>query len=102
MAKYVLTWKYTQGSAQENHQDVKKLLDTFAKWQQPVDQDWQQFVQRVDLQGGYAIIETDNPAGLHAEVAKFMTWSEFEVIPVLDIADSVALVQHGVEYRESV
>jgi hypothetical protein len=102
MAKYVLTWKYALTSAQENHQSVKKLLPTFAKWQQPTDQDWQQLVQRVDFQGGYAIIETDNPAGLHAEVAKFMTWSEFEVIPVVDIADSVPLMQGGVEYRESI
>src|ERR1700759_5040076 len=102
MAKYVLTWKYAQGTALAKHEDVKSLLAAFGKWEEPINQSWLEFVHRVDGQGGLAVIETDNPAGLLGEVVKFMTWAEFEVIPVLDVAISVPLVQRGVEYRESV
>lgn len=103
MAKYALNWKVRQaGSAQQNHEDAKKVLATFAKWQPPADQSWLQFLQRVDGQGGVAVIETDNPAGLLAEVAKFATWNEFEILPVVDIMDAVPLLNAGVEFRESI
>ena len=47
------------------------------------------------------MIETDNPAGLLAEVTKFVTWNEFEIVPVIDIVEGVALAAAGVDYRES-
>jgi hypothetical protein len=34
--------------------------------------------------------------------AKFSTWLEFEVAPVLDIADNVAVNAAGAEFRESI
>jgi hypothetical protein len=47
MAKYVVSWKTRAGgTAQQNHDDGKKLLDTFAKWQAPADQTYLQFVAR--------------------------------------------------------
>ena len=48
MTKYVSAAKNaTGGTAQQNHDDGKKLLDTFAKWQAPADQTFLQFVARV-------------------------------------------------------
>ena len=41
MAKYVVSWKVRAGgTAQQNHDGGKKLLDTFAKWQIPTDQNF--------------------------------------------------------------
>src|ERR1019366_3945254 len=72
MAKYLISWKARQnGTAQQNHDDVKKTLATFAKWQPRADQNFLQFVQRVDGQGGYAVVETDNPAGIGDGPSKF-------------------------------
>jgi hypothetical protein len=103
MAKYLISWKARQnGTAQQNHDDVKKTLATFAKWQPRADQNFLQFVQRVDGQGGYAVVETDNPAGIGDGPSKFATFNEFEVIPVIDIADGVAENAAGVEFRESI
>lgn len=103
MAKYVLSWKVRAGgTGQQNHDDSKKLLEAFAKWQMPSDQNFLQFLGRVDGQGGFAVVETNNPAGLNDGPSKFGTWLEFEVFPVLDIMDNVATLATGSDFRESV
>jgi len=61
-----------------------------------------QSLLRVDSQGGYAVVETDHPAGLIDGPSKFSTFNEFEVIPVVDIADGVTQLAAGVEFRESI
>ena len=103
MAKYVLNWKLRLGgTAQQNHDDGERLLATFQKWQPPADQNFLQFLARVDGQGGVAVIETDNPASLAAEIDKFSPWQEFEVIPVVDLVESMPLAVAAAEFRKSV
>ncbi len=103
MGKYLVTWKARQGaSAQQNHDDVKRLLDAFAKWQAPADETFHQFLLRLDGQGGYAVVETDSPEGLLDAPSKFGTWNEFEITPVIDIAEGVAVLATGAEFREAI
>jgi hypothetical protein len=103
MAKYLVTWRGRQsGTAQQNHDDGKKLLETFAQWQPPVDQTFLQFLARVDGQGGCAVIETDNPAALLDAPTKFGTWLEFEIVPVVDITDGVTALAAGAAFRETI
>jgi len=103
MAKFLVSWKVRSGgTAQQNHDDTKKLLDTFAKWQAPADQNFLQFLGRIDGEGGYAVVETDNPSGLADAPSKFGTWLEFEIVPVVDIMDDVAAIAAGIEFRESI
>ena len=103
MAKYHMSWKTrANGSAQQNHDDGKALLAAFGKWQAPADQNWIQFLNSLDGQGGFAVIETDNAAGLLAEVSKFSTWNEFTIVPVVDIGEGVTLGAAAAEFRESI
>jgi hypothetical protein len=103
MAKYLMSWKTrTGGSAQQNHDDGKSVLAAFAKWQTPADQTWSEFLSRIDGEGGFAVIETNNQAGLLDGVSKFVTWLEFEIIPVVDIMDGVTVLAAGAEFRESI
>jgi hypothetical protein len=103
MAKYVVSWTLrTNGTAQQNHEDGKKLLDTFAKWQAPADQNFLQFLSRVDGRGGFALIETDNVAGFADASTKFGPWLDYEIIPVVDIMDGVALLASAADFRESI
>jgi hypothetical protein len=103
MAKYVMSWKTRAGgSAQQNHDDGKSILSAFAKWQIPADQNYKEFLTRIDGEGGFAVIETDNQAGLMDGISKFLTWLEFDIVPVLDIMDGVAVLAAGAEFRESV
>jgi len=59
-------------------------------------------LSRVDGEGGFAVIETDNQAGLLDGVSKFLTWLEFDIVPVVDITDAVSVLAAGAEYRESI
>ncbi len=35
-------------------------------------------------------------------IAPFLPWLEYEIVPVMEIGDSVAVIASGVEFRESV
>jgi len=48
------------------------------------------------------VIETDNQAGLLDGVSKFLTWLEFDIVPVVDITDAVSVSAAGADYRESI
>ncbi len=103
MAKYLMSWKVrASGTAQQNHDDGKSILEAFAKWQTPADQKWSEFLSRVDGGGGFAVIETANQAGLMDGVSKFLTWLEFDIVPVIDIMEGVSNLAAGAEFRESV
>jgi len=78
------------------------IREMFAKWQAPADQKWSDFLARVDGEGGFAVIETANQAGLMDGVSKFVTWLEFEIVPAVDIMDGESALAAGTEFRESV
>ncbi len=59
-----------------------------------------QFVVRLGEFGGYAVVETDEPADLEYLTTVYAGFS-FTVEPVLDVMDAVAAETRGIEYRES-
>ena len=73
MAKYVVTWKARQGgTAQQNHDDAKKNLATFAKWTPPAGQDFQQFLARPSCVAAFGHYgeERENPRPVHLNRAR--------------------------------
>jgi hypothetical protein len=61
-----------------------------------------QFLQRVDAEGGFAVVETDNPNSLLSDCAKFSAWFVFHVHPVVDITDAVPILNEALDFRESI
>ena len=101
--KYVMTWTpRLSGCAEENEAATRRGLELFSKWQQPAGTTFHQFVARVDGTGGFAVVETDSPAELLDGTGKFSPLNEFQLYPVVDIADWVQAAQDGVEFRESI
>ncbi|HKP41220.1 DUF3303 domain-containing protein [Mycobacterium sp.] len=101
--KYVMTWTpRLNGSAEENEAATRRGLELFSKWQQPTSTTFHQFVGRVDGIGGFAVVETDNPADLLEGSAKFGPLNEFHLYPVVDVPDWMQAAQEGVEFRESI
>ena len=101
--KYLVSWTARAGgSAKDNEAAVKRSLDVFGKWSPPADSTFHQFVARLDGTGGYAIVETDNPASVAEGPAKFGTLFDFTVVPVIDIMESVAIGQDAIEFRDSI
>jgi hypothetical protein len=101
--KYVLAWtNRLTGSAKDNEASVRRGLELFSKWQPPASSTFHQFVGRLDGNGGFAVVETDNPADLLDGAAKFGTNNEFQLYPVVDISDWVQTLGQGVDFRESI
>ncbi|MBX7431821.1 DUF3303 domain-containing protein [Mycobacterium sp. Y57] len=101
--KYVLAWtNRLTGSATDNEASVRRGLELFSKWQPPASSTFHQFVGRLDGTGGFAVVETDNPADLLDGAGKFGTNNEFQLYPVVDIADWVQVLGQGVDFRESI
>ncbi|WP_137146293.1 DUF3303 domain-containing protein [Mycolicibacterium sp. CR10] len=101
--KYVMTWTpRLNGSAEENESTTRRGLQLFSKWKQPAGTTFHQFVSRVDGAGGYVVMETDNVADLLDGCGKFLPLNEFQIYPVVDIADWVRAGHEGLEFRESI
>jgi Domain of unknown function (DUF3303) len=101
--KYHVSWKVRAGgSAADNEAASARLLEVFSKWSPPSDATYHQFLGRLDGDGGFAVVETDNPASVLEGPAKFAPWLEFSVIPVLDIMETVPVLNDGIEFRKSV
>lgn len=101
--KYVVTWTYRfNGSAAENEEAVRRGLAVFSKWAPAETATYHQFVGRVDGVGGFAVIETDDIADLVDGPGKFGFIADYQVFPVVDIAEHIQGLQRGVEFRDSI
>ncbi len=99
----MVSWTFrSYGSATESEAAAKRLLEAYSKWTPPASATYHQFLGKVDGGGGYAVVETDNPMDLAETTAKFATFADWQIEPVLDIADAVGLAQAGIEFRESI
>jgi Protein of unknown function (DUF3303) len=101
--KYVVAFKPRfGGSAAENEAGVARLLEVFSKWAPADDLTFHQFVARVDGEGGFAVVESNDPASAARVIAKFTPFNEHTIYPVLDIEEAVGLLAEGVEWRKSI
>jgi muconolactone delta-isomerase len=77
------------------------VLELFQAWQMPESLTFRQFLVRVGEFGGYAVVETDDPAALHRAASTFAVF-RFRVEPVLDVTDAVAAESEAVAWRDAV
>jgi len=66
----------------------------------PASITFHQFLVRLGEFGGYAVIESDEPADLEYLTTVYAVFS-FTVEPVMNVMDAVAAQTRGVEYRDS-
>jgi hypothetical protein len=100
--KYVLTWKpRLNGHGDANEADFARALDAFEKWGTSDGLVFHEFLQRLDAEGGYAVIESTDPHLVLAETTKFAPWFECGVTPVVEMTDGLQHFHKGVEFRSS-
>ena len=98
--KYLVTWRERPGgSAADYEQAQTRVLDIFAKWEMPKNLIFHQFLVRVGEFGGYAVVETDEPADLQRLSTAFAVF-QFRVEPVLDVLDAVAAESEAIAWRD--
>jgi hypothetical protein len=101
--KYLVSWKLRGGgSGSDNEADAERGLKAFAAWKPAADTQFHQFLSTLDAEGGYAVVETDNPASLMDGPAKFAPWFEFTVVPVVDITEAIPAFNEAIEFRKGV
>ncbi|OBF05449.1 DUF3303 domain-containing protein [Mycobacterium sp. ACS4054] len=101
--KYVVAWTYRlNGTAAENDESLRRGLAAYSKWSQPLTTTYHQFVGRIDGGGGFAVLESDNPADLVETTSQFATVLDYRIYPVVDIAEAARALQQGVEFREAI
>jgi hypothetical protein len=100
--KYMLSWtNRAGGSASQLEEDAKRALQMYQKWTPPSGLNILAWVGRVDGEGGYALVETDDPSLIAGIPAKFATYLITTVHPVLEMADMAQIAGEGIEWRGS-
>lgn len=99
--KYVVTWwERPAGSHTDYEAAQKRVLGVFQRWEMPASLTFHQFLVRVGEYGGYAVVETDQPADIHKLSSTFAVF-QFRVEPVLDVMDAVAVEAAAIAWRDS-
>ena len=100
--KYVITWWERPGGSHADYEAAqKRVLNVFQQWQIPESLTFHQFLVRVGEFGGYAVVETGDPAELQKLTTIFAVF-QFRIEPVLDVMDAVAAEVAGIAWRDSV
>jgi hypothetical protein len=97
--KYVVSWTIRPHVTEES---AARSLQVFGKWSPSEGATFHEFLGRVDGSGGFALVETDDQRLIAKDVAPFTSFFDFEVCPVLDIADSAAVDAEAIEFLQSV
>jgi len=97
--KYVVSW---QPRSTETEEVQARSLQVFSNWSPSESTTYLQFLGRIDGSGGFAVVETDDPALIARDVAIFSAFFDMNVYPVLDIEEAARIVVAAVEFRQSV
>ena len=101
--KFLVAWTTRSGgSSADTERDLRRGLEVFSNWSLPEGQTFHAFLQRADGNGGYALVETDSATGLLDGTSKFAPWFEFQVTPVVDMTDAVAVFNAAIECHDSI
>jgi hypothetical protein len=99
--KYVVTWWERPGGSFKDYEAAqKRVLEVFQSWKMPESLNFHQFLVRVGEFGGYAVIETGEPADIHRLSSAFAVF-QFRVEPVMDVMDAVAAEAEAIGWRDS-
>lgn len=79
----------------------KRLLQVFGNWTPPAGFEFKAHYARADGNGGIAIVEADTAAALYEATAPFTPWLDFDVVPVVEIDQSVEIDIRVYGWRDS-
>jgi len=101
--KYVLTWTpRAGGSALENEASSFRFLELMRNWAPSSDSTIHQFVLRVDGDGGFAIIESNDASTVASTLYKFSPHFQYMAYPVLDFDEGRRIADEAEAFHKSV
>jgi hypothetical protein len=78
----------------------RRVLSILEKFEVPEGVTVHSWVERVDGTGGFGLLESDDPQALAAGFSLFDPYFSFEVVPVIQHADSVEVLAAAVALRD--
>jgi hypothetical protein len=97
--KYVINWTPRANTTEES---LSRSLQVIGKWTPSEGAVFKEFLGRVDGQGGFAVVETEDPRLIAHDAAMFSAWFDFDVHPVLEIADAAMIDAEVIEQLASI
>jgi uncharacterized protein DUF3303 len=90
--KYMIEYQIrTAGlSHDQNLANQDALLKAFGKWTPEQGLTVHAFVSNLD-NGGYVLVEAAEANPVYSFVSKFIYWNDVKVVPVVDVAEGVAI-----------
>ncbi len=80
--KFVFTYTTQQGGSEaDRHEAAKKAQQLLATWQPSDTASILQWVSRVDGNGGFSVIETDNAENILKDLSTWSSFLDFQVLP---------------------
>ena len=74
----------------QNLANQDALLKAFGTWKPETGLTVHAFVANLN-NGGYVLVEADDPKVVTSFVSKYFYWNDIEVVPVIDVAENVAI-----------
>ena len=96
--KYVVSWQSRSNATEEIQ---ARSVQVFGKWSPAEGATYLQFLGRIDGPGGFAVVETDDPALIARDTGIFSAFFDFTVYPVLDIEDAARIGGEALEFLRS-
>ena len=90
------------GSAKDNEESAKRALALFSKWSPPTGMEIKSFYARADGKGGSLVLEANDVKVLLDGPAKFGAINDFEIVPIVDIAEAVPILSEALEWGDSI
>jgi len=89
--QYVIEYQIrTAGLTHDQNLDNQDaLFKAFGKWTPEEGLTVNAFLSNLN-NGGYVLVEADDPNVVYSFVSKFVYWNDISVVPVVDVADGVA------------
>ncbi len=100
--KYVIDYQIrTAGLAHDqNLGNQEALLKVFEQWKPEEGLTIHNFVSTL-ANGGYIFLEADDPLAVSRFVGKFVYWNDVKVVPVVDVAEAVAVGAESVAWTRA-
>ena len=93
--KYMIeyTVRNTGLTYDQNLTGSEALMTAFSKWKPEEGLSIQAFVSKVSGNGGYVLVEANDPKVVTSFVSKFNYWNDVDVVPVIDVGEAVSIGQ---------
>jgi hypothetical protein len=93
-----LSWKPRSGLT---HDDQKRILELWAKWEAPEGFDIKMHVIAPDG-GGFGLVEAKTAEALHEAIAPWAAvLFDYVAVPVVDIDNAIPILESGIARREA-